>query len=122
MKILVVDDELYVAAAIKLALGHEHLIESVASGWIALEMLKDNKQHFDLLISDHMMPECAGSELIKRLRLACWRGEYLLLSGYMSPEVEAIYRGLGVEHILTKPFDVAELRRVVAAIAKLVGR
>ena len=84
----------------------------------AFELLTGNTRGFELLISDHMMPEWSGAELIQRLQRAGWKGKYLVLSAYLSPEVEAIYRKLGVEHILTKPFDVVELRNVVAEIER----
>jgi DNA-binding response OmpR family regulator len=118
MKILVVDDEPHTGASVTLTLGKAHQVEMVSAGRDAFELLNDNTRGFELLISDHMMPEWSGSELIHRLQLAGWQGKYLVLSAYMSPEIEAIYRKLGVEHILTKPFDVVELRNVVAEIER----
>lgn len=118
MKILIVDDELHVAASVMLALGNAHRIESVSTGRDAFEILMENTPGVDLLISDHRMPEWSGTELIHRLQLAGWQGKYLVLSAYMSPEVEALYRNLGIEHILTKPFDVVALRNIVAEIER----
>ena len=118
MKILIVDDELHTGASLILTLGKAHQVEIVSAGRDAFEMLNENSRGFELLITDHMMPEWSGAELIQRLQLAGWNGRYIVLSAYMSPDVEAIYRKLGVEHILTKPFDVVELRNVVAEIER----
>ena len=61
-----------------------------------------------------------GSELIQRLQVAGFRGKCIVISGYLSPEVEAIYHGLGVEYIISKPFDLAQLRTAVAASARAI--
>lgn len=117
-KVLVVDDELHVAASVTLALGREYRVDSICSGREAFEMLRENARGFDIVIADHMMPGWAGSELIQRLQAAGFRGKCILLSGHLSPQVEAIYRGLGVEYIIPKPFDLVELRNAVKASAR----
>src|SRR5437763_5396224 len=104
-RILVIDDELHIAAAVTLALDPGYQVEAVADGREAFEVLKENERGFGILVVDHMMPGWLGSELIERLQVAGFRGKYIVISGYLSPEVEAIYRGLGVEYVLSKPFD-----------------
>jgi len=66
------------------------------------------------------MPGWLGSELIQRLQEVGFRGKCIVISGYLSPKVEAIYRGLGVDHVISKPFDVARLRSAVAASARAI--
>ncbi len=112
-KILVVDDESHTATSVTLALGERYQVDAIYDGQEAFELLKANTRGFEIVIADHMMPGWAGSELIKRLQLAGFRGKWVVMSGYLSPEAEAIYRGLGVEYIIPKPFDLLQLRRAV---------
>jgi DNA-binding response OmpR family regulator len=119
-KILVVDDELHIAASVTLALGRGYQVDAVAGGREAFEVLTENAQGFGIVIVDHMMPTWAGSELIKRLQVAGFRGKCIVLSGYLSPEVEAIYHGLGVEYVIPKPFELERLRSAVTASARAI--
>jgi two-component system cell cycle sensor histidine kinase/response regulator CckA len=120
MKILLVDDELHVAASVRPALGGNYRMESVTDGREAFDLLNEKPGDFDLVITDHMMPGWAGAELIKRLQVAGFPGRYMVLSAYMSPEIERIYRALGVDHIIRKPFDLDELRLAVSQIEQSI--
>jgi two-component system cell cycle sensor histidine kinase/response regulator CckA len=119
-KILVVDDELHVAASVTLALGRGYQVDSVSDSREAFEVLKENERGFGIVIADHRMPGWGGSELIKRIQGTGFRGKCIVLSGHLSPEVEAIYHGLGVEYVIPKPFDVVLLRNAVAATARAI--
>jgi CheY-like chemotaxis protein len=116
-KILVVDDELHTAASVTLALGPAYQVDAVSDAHEAFELLKQNSGGFKIIMTDHMMPGWAGWELIKRLPETNFRGKCIVLSGYLSPAIEAIYRSLGVEHVIHKPFDLTQLRDAVAASA-----
>jgi DNA-binding response OmpR family regulator len=119
-KILVVDDELHAAASVTLALGPRYQVDAVSDSREAFELLKENTRGFDVVIADHMMPGWAGSELIQRLQVAGFRGQWIVISGYLSQEVEAIYHGLGVNHVIPKPFDVVKLRNAVVASVRAI--
>ena len=119
-KILVVDDEIHVATSIKLALGSEYEVDAVYDGRQAFELLKENATGFSVVITDHMMPSWAGWELINRLQAIAFPGKCIVLSGYLSPDIEEIYRNLGVEYVISKPFDLAQLRTAVAASARAI--
>jgi DNA-binding response OmpR family regulator len=120
-KILIVDDELHTAASVKLALGRGYEMDAVSDSREAFEVLQTNTRGVDIVIADHMMPGWSGSELIKRLQVAGFRGKWIVLSGYLSPEAEAIYHALGVEYVIPKPFDVVQLRNAVAASARAIA-
>lgn len=120
MKILLVDDERHVAASVAPALGEGYEVEAVTGGQEAYRILNENPRAFELVITDHMMPDWAGAELIKRLQVSGYPGQYVVLSAYLSPEVERIYRGLGVKHIIAKPFDFEDLRSAVTEIEQSI--
>lgn len=75
--------------------------------------------HYDLVISDVMMPQMTGVEMVTRLRKQQYAGPILLLTGM--GEVDHKIAGLeaGADDYLTKPFDMGEL---VARIHALVRR
>lgn len=56
------------------------------------------------------MPGLGGIELVKGLRAIGYPGRIVILSGYLSTEVEAQYEELGVDQILAKPFNIERLR------------
>lgn len=66
-RILIVDDdELVLIALRELLRPAGYVVETVSSGYQALEKL--DKDNFDLLILDIIMPEMDGFELCRRIR------------------------------------------------------
>ncbi|MEW5849819.1 MAG: PAS domain S-box protein [Myxococcota bacterium] len=66
-RVLVVDDEPAVGAALKRMLGREHVVDAVGSGAEALSLCTAGRR-FDAILCDLMMPEMTGMELHERLR------------------------------------------------------
>jgi two-component system response regulator YesN len=116
MKILVVDDEPYVAPSLAPALRAGDRVESVTDGREAFDLLMQKPPQFDVAIVDHMMPGWAGAELIERLQRAGFPGKYLVLSGYLTLEIAALYRSIGVKHVIAKPINFGELRSALGEI------
>jgi len=66
--VLVVDDvETNLYVAVGLLSSYQLKIETAASGFAAIERIKDGKT-FDVIFMDHMMPEMDGIEATERLR------------------------------------------------------
>jgi sigma-B regulation protein RsbU (phosphoserine phosphatase) len=111
MKVLVAEDDPIAAEVLRMHLeswGHEVVMtENGAEAWRRFE-----RDHVALVISDWMMPELDGLELVRRIRL-CDRGSYayvILLTA--RSRKEDIVRGMeaGADDFLGKPFDRDELR------------
>ena len=84
-RILVVDDEPTVLSVVSKALsirGYE--TRAVLSPTRALEMATEAS--FDLVLSDVIMPEMCGPELVKRIALICPTTAILLMSGQTAAE------------------------------------
>jgi CheY-like chemotaxis protein len=120
MKILLVDDEPLTGASLAPALRAGDRIESVTDGRVAFEILTKQAQNFDVAVIDHMMPGWAGAELITRLDLAGFRGNYIVISGYLTPGVQALYASLGVKHIIAKPIDFGELKSALTDVEESI--
>jgi CheY-like chemotaxis protein len=117
VEVLVVDDEAPVAAAIKSALRFCGYSSSVVlNGEAALESIRAEPDRYGLVLTDHNMPELSGLALVKELRAMAYPGRIVILSGYLSDEVEAKYEALSVDKILAKPFNVERLRQALDGV------
>ncbi len=112
MKILVVDDDMVVrisCSRILEAEGHEVVALEKASQ--ALELLAGGG--FDLLLADVMMPDIDGFELMKRARQDKPDLPVILMTGYLTPQVNQRGQQAGAANIIAKPFTPEELVRGV---------
>jgi signal transduction histidine kinase len=111
-RILLVEDDPRVRAATMDALEDlDYEPVACASGAEAIEMFE--AQQFDLVISDVIMPEMTGPELIRHLK-ATYDGDFavLFVTGYVGEgESDDL---IGYE-LLRKPFTVSALSSAVAA-------
>ena len=114
-RILVAEDEAPLRAQIVRALladGHDAVV--AADGGEALDVLVRQNGRFDLLLTDSKMPVMDGIALA----LAAAR-DYpdliiLLMTGYADQRERASGLDALIRDILTKPFALAELQRVIA--------
>jgi CheY-like chemotaxis protein len=111
--VLLVEDEVMVrlsTADMLAELGYA--VVEAASAEEALRLV-DEGQHFDLVVTDHLMPGLTGTELVSALRNRGNDVPALLVSGYA--DVEGVARGIPR---LVKPFrqtDLAEAIRELEA-------
>jgi CheY-like chemotaxis protein len=110
-EILVVDDEPAVALAITTALKFcGYAVVAVSSGEEALEHVRAEPGRFPIILSDHNMPGLGGVALVRALHEIGYGGRILILSAFLSCDLETQYKALGVDQILAKPFDLRGLR------------
>jgi DNA-binding response OmpR family regulator len=118
LNILSVDDEFRVAHALAFTLSNsERKLTLAFSADEALVKMADHSQAFDVVIIDHTMPKVSGIELVRRLRAANFGGKIVVLSAHLTDENRSAYAELKVDTMLTKPFDVHELREVIDTLA-----
>ena len=84
----------------------------------ALARVTDHSESFDVAIIDHKMPRVSGLELVQRLRGVNFDGKIIVLSAHLTDENRRAYAELNVDTMLTKPFDVQELREVIDNLSK----
>ncbi len=113
-RVLLVEDEPTVALLIKDSLtdlSDKFVVERAASGEEALDFMKQGA--WDLVVTDNRMPGITGLQLIENLRDRSPSTRAILITAYGSDEVEEAAKRLKVFHYLTKPFPLAELRRII---------
>lgn len=112
--ILVVDDDVAVAAAVRTILlmdGYDVL--TAHSGQEALDLMRQSTP--DLIISDIGMPPMDGYQFYEAVqRVPRWRAiPFIFLTGRDSPDAIRKGKALGVDDYLTKPMEPDELLAVV---------
>lgn len=111
-RILAVDDEPVIGESIAYNLEAPHRKIAVApNGREALNLA--SKQKFDVIITDHRMPETGGLELVRALRKRKYKGKIVVLSGYLAPENIGVYEELEIDEVVSKPCVMEELRDIV---------
>jgi two-component system, OmpR family, response regulator len=118
VRVLVVEDDVRMAAAIRRGLRFEGLVVDVAgAGEEALRLV--GATEYDALILDVLLPDLDGFETCRRLRAGGHWLPVLMLTARDS--VDDRVRGLdgGADDYMTKPFSLAEL---VARLRALVRR
>lgn len=110
LNILLADDETSTTATLSYILKRAgHQVAVVHDGSIAVSRIHDFPEHFDLVITDHMMKELSGLQLVEQLQQEKFGGDILVLSGFLTLEVKEAYQAMGVKHFLDKPFELSEL-------------
>ena len=118
-KVLIVDDEPNIVAALEFLLEKNgYQVQVAANGEEALAQLDDFSP--DLVLLDVMVPKVSGYEVCQRMRAQPkWRDIKIVMLSARGREVE-VEKGmsLGADLYVTKPFSSAEL---VATIGRLLS-
>ena len=118
MNILAVEDDSAVAQFLALLLGGENCkVATACNGEKALAKIGAAPRPFDVVITDHRMPRMSGLELVRELRARKFGGKVVVLSAYLTESNSQAYEELGVDMMISKPFDVDELRRTIDVLA-----
>jgi len=111
-KILVVDDEDVLRQMLTDVLQEEGFdVEIARNGFEAIG--KINKNHFDLIITDVMMPEVDGIEVLKKAKEIDPDSDVIVMTGYASVETAVQSMRLGAVDYITKPFNIDHIKIIV---------
>jgi putative two-component system response regulator len=111
--ILVVDDEPKICEFLGILLGREgYTTESAFNAAEALARIEKNE--YELVLTDLKMPGMDGFELITRLKKLRPDLPVIMITGYATVETAVQALRYGVDDYVTKPFNIDELRKVIA--------
>ncbi len=110
MKILAVDDEERVLLSIKKVINSKHpdfKVDFTSTPNKCLEMITDNI--YDLIISDLLMPDLNGFELMNKIRKIVPNQKIIIITGY--PTLKNYSKALqgGACNFIPKPYTRDEL-------------
>lgn len=116
-RILVVENEPVVAMAMEellQSLGYQVLL--AGNGKEAVDLYRQQRQEIDVVLLDMVMPEMGGRECFEALQHINPEVKVLLSTG--NPHSQAVQELLqmGVEGIVTKPFDLEHFSRAIASV------
>lgn len=113
-RLLVIDEDKQVGPLLKAILensGYEVILES--NGAEALRNFRRDGRNFDLVITDQVLPDIYGFEIVKELKKIKGGIPIIMCSGsypFASPD----YQEAGIQACLMKPFGSAQLLQTVA--------
>jgi CheY-like chemotaxis protein len=109
--ILIVDDDANLLSVLKTLFAELHDVTTCSDGSEAVEICKG--RHFDVVLSDIIMPGASGLEVLKQARRTDPNAIVILITGFASLEtaIDAIREG--AYDYITKPFKLEQLKNVV---------
>lgn len=113
-RILVIDDDrsarLLLERVLTRAGHHVTLVDTAEEG---LKRLASDV--FDLLVTDKNLPGIDGLEVLRQARSTRPHLRALLITGFPTPETQAVATELGVHAYVTKPFGVHDILEICEA-------
>jgi CheY-like chemotaxis protein len=117
LRILYAEDVRQLRELLQIVLSKEgHTVECVADGLQALEKVTATPSAYDLVITDHHMPNMNGLDLVTHLRALPYKGKIIVFSSELSSTVSVAYRHLNVDYVLPKPIFPVTLRAVLSTL------
>ncbi|MCA9637620.1 MAG: response regulator transcription factor [Myxococcales bacterium] len=117
-RLLVVEDELHLADALRLNFELEgYSVEVANSGRQANELLA-GAGPFDAIVLDVMLPDSSGFDVCRRLRDAGDFSPVLMLTALGTTDDRVAGLEAGADDYLAKPFDLAELLARVRSLLR----
>jgi signal transduction histidine kinase/CheY-like chemotaxis protein len=111
--VLIVDDaetNLFVAKGLMMPYGIK--IETVASGFEAIEKINSGKS-YDIVFMDHMMPEMDGIETTRRIRAAGYEKPVIALTANAVAGQADLFLKSGFDDFISKPIDIRQLNMIL---------
>jgi two-component system, OmpR family, response regulator len=117
MRMLVVEDDAVLAAALTRALGQAgYVVDLVDNGESANEALQGDA--YDLVVLDLALPRLDGLAVLRRLRDRRSQVPVLILTARDTLDDRVAGLDLGADDYMTKPFDLPELEARVRALIR----
>ena len=124
VRILLIDDDPQIQSALVMMLReHGHEVMTAVNGNLGLRMMHAEK--FDLVLTDILMPETDGIEVVRAAVRDFPKLALVAMSGGSSrlPGTDAVHltRLLGAHAVLVKPFAEEDLSNAIATALEAVG-
>lgn len=108
-RILLVDDEPSILCVLSNLLQSDgHSVSGTLRGDKAKQRIK-SEEHFDLLLTDMRMWPVSGVDVISAAREFRPSMPIILISAYLTPEIEEEARKMGVRKTIRKPWAIDDL-------------
>ena len=106
--ILIVDDDRTTRESTAKVLSNDYITHTASDGHKAIDIL-DKNEDIDIVLTDMMMPEMDGMELLEKIRSTNNDVTVILITGHSSIESAVDAMRKGAYDYLTKPVDLNKL-------------
>jgi len=114
-RVLVVDDERGLLDLWTAVLTQEgYFVKTANNGKSALDLIE--KEKFHLVITDSIMPEMDGAQLLKAIKVKGYPVPVIVTSGYSEMLDEASFKDKGAAAFLHKPCNIDDMITVVKKV------
>ncbi len=122
LQVLVVDDEALIRWSVAETLTDLGLeVEQAVDAASALAAIDTAEPRFDVIVLDLRLPDMDDLTLLSTIRRRLPQAAVVVMTAFGTPEIVAEARALGVSDILSKPFELGELGRVVLAAGRMAA-
>ena len=116
-RILVVDDEEGIRrSAVRVLSRFGYEVDEASDGHAAIEVIREAKAPFSLVLTDVVMPRMGGLALYEELRREGSGVRVLLMSGHTAEDLDQVNDPLSGAGFLHKPWSVTDLLRRVREV------
>jgi DNA-binding response OmpR family regulator len=117
VRILLVEDDIYLAEALAEALAiQRYAVDTVSDGEAA--WVQVNTLDYDLILLDMMLPKLDGIHLCKRLRSNGYQMPVLMITARDTSTDKVIGLDAGADDYMVKPLDIPELLARIRALLR----
>ncbi|NKF21388.1 sigma-54-dependent transcriptional regulator [Solimonas marina] len=116
--VLVVDDEADIRELVEIALGRMNLT-TAAAATLAEARQRLSEQPFDLCITDMRLPDGSGVELVAQINRQYPQTPVAMITAYGNAEAAVESLKAGAFDFVSKPVDIAVLRKLVDSALQL---
>jgi len=117
VRVLIVEDEVALASALKKILESNHILTDVAHDGIEGQMLADHDA-YDVIVLDLMLPGKSGLDILQAIRRAGKNVPVLLLTARDSTADKVKGLNMGADDYVVKPFVTEELVARIQALGR----
>jgi CheY-like chemotaxis protein len=119
-RVLIVDDDktiLYMLEHSLTRMGANYQIFTTMDSSEAMELVQ--KQSFDLVVADYMMPGMTGIDLARAIHRLSPDTQVILMTAYGTTRLRNTTKFVGVDAYLDKPFTIDEIHEVIQQAVEL---
>ncbi|MEA3354800.1 MAG: response regulator [Campylobacterota bacterium] len=118
-KIMIIDDELDILDVLERFLSRSGRYEISAFSNPEIALQKAKSESYDLILSDIMMPQVSGMDILKGVKSHNRMTKVILMTAYSNKHKEQQSNEYGVDGYIHKPFQ--NLKVVEDVINKTIG-
>ena len=112
-KLLIIDDNKEILDALYDFLRKKkYNVFSASNGLEGLKLIENEKQGFDLVITDLIMPDISGVALISIIKKKYPDTGVIAITGW-GEHPEALANEAEADYVLEKPFELADLEKLI---------